>query len=68
MPRSIELGEEVVAGVVGISLSSHPVTEEEGGEEGDEAGVDGADSEAPHVEDPTDDPEVRECNTLFDLL
>ena len=67
MPHSIVGGEEIVAGVEGISLSSHPVTEEEGGEEGDEGGVDGADTEGPCVESPTDDPELRESNS-FDLL
>ena len=64
---SIVSGEEVVAGIEGISLSSHPVTEEEGGEEADESGVDGADTEGPDVESPADDPEVRESNS-FNLL
>ena len=67
LPHSIVGGEELVAHGLGISLSSHPVTEEEGGEEGDEGGVDGADTVGPHVESPADDPEFRESNS-FDLL
>ena len=67
MTHSIEVSEEIVAGGLGVSLSSHPVTEEEGGEEADEGGVEGADTEPVDVEGPTDDPEVRKSNS-FDLL
>ena len=60
---SIVGSEEVVAGGEGVSLSSHPVTEEEGGEEADEGGVDWADTEGPDVDGPADNPEVRESNS-----
>jgi hypothetical protein len=58
---------EIVAGVESVSLSGHPVTEEQSGEEGDERGVDIADAEKHRVEIPADDPEVREksLNLLY---
>ena len=55
---SVVGGEEIVAGGESVSLSSHPVAEEDGGEQADERGVDGADAEGPHVKCPADDPEV----------
>ena len=61
---SIVGSEEVVAGGEGVSLSSHPVTEEESGEQADEGGVDWADAESPDVDSPADDPVVRESETL----
>ena len=55
--------EEFEALGVGISLSSHPVTEEEGGEEADQCGVDGADAVGPDVDSPANNPEIGE--TLY---
>ena len=58
LSSSIVGSEEVVALGEGISLSGHPVTEEEGGEEADESGVDGADAIGPDVKSPADNPEL----------
>jgi|SanBayMetagenome_1026888.scaffolds.fasta_scaffold138577_1 hypothetical protein len=62
---SIVGSEELVALCHGVSLSSHPVTEEEGGEEADEGGVDGADAVSPDVDGPANNPEIRK--TLYFL-
>ncbi len=56
--RSIVSSEEIVASLGCFSLSSHPVSHHEGGEEGDEGGVNAANTETPDVEGPTDDPVV----------
>ena len=57
--------EEFVALGDSISLNSHPVTEEEGGEEADEGGVDGADAISPDVDGPANNPEIRESLYLL---
>jgi hypothetical protein len=57
--------EEFVALGNSISLNSHPVTEEEGGEEADEGGVDGADAISPDVDGPANNPEIRESLYLL---
>jgi hypothetical protein len=60
---SIVGSEEFVALGDSISLNSHPVTEEESGEEAEEGGIDGADAVSPDVDGPADNPEIRE--TLY---
>ena len=54
--------EQIVAGVEGVSLSFHPVTRKDGSEETDQGGVDRADTEAPYIESPTNDPKLRKTN------
>ena len=55
---SIVGSEEIVAHGISISLGSHPVAEEEGGEEADKGSVDRAETVQFYVDEPTDDPEV----------
>ena len=57
--------EEFVALGDGISLNSHPVTEEQGGEETEEVGVDRADVPSPDVNGPANNPETSKT---FNLL
>ena len=63
---SVVGGEGVVNHVLSVLLSGHPVTEEEGGEEWDEANVDASEALGPDVKEPADNPWVLE-NT-FNLL
>ncbi len=57
---SIEGVKEVIASGLSVGLSSHPVTEEEGGEEGDEADVVAAESVEDGVDVPSEEPGVTE--------
>lgn len=54
--NSIVGSEDIVDHVFSVRLSGHPVTEEEGGEERDERGVDAANAGDPDVESPANDP------------
>ena len=54
--NSIVGSENVVDHVLSVRLGSHPVTEEEGGEERDEHGVVVAKTGDPDVESPANDP------------
>ena len=57
---SIEGGKDVEHGGLGVSLSHHPVVEEESVEEWDEGNVDAEEVVSPHVEHPSEDPGAAE--------
>ncbi len=64
--NSVVGSENVVDHHLGVILSGHPVTEEEGGEEWDEASVDAEEALDPNVEGPANDPWFSEKS--FNLL
>jgi hypothetical protein len=64
--NSVVGSESVVDHHLGVILSGHPVTEEEGGEEWDEACVDAEEAWDPNVEGPANDPWFSEKS--FNLL